>query len=134
MTQPPRQGGFIHDYTRDLTTDDLQRLFTRDTRDAYRFFARHIDFRQFDSLAWYRRVLAQARVLFIAFTMRLSPARRAVYAFALAATAVGLVNQLGNHGLANGTGWLLLAFGLVNLLVLLEVADRLSLKNDLEVA
>jgi serine phosphatase RsbU (regulator of sigma subunit) len=134
MTRPPRQGGFFQDYTRDLTTDDLHRLFTRDTRDAYRFFARHIDFRQFDNLPWYRRVLAQARVVFVAFTMRLSPARRAVYAFALTATLVGLVNQLGSDRLADGTGWLLLAFGLINLLVLLEVADRLSLKNDLEVA
>src|SRR5207245_3929120 len=33
-----------------------------------------------------------------------------------------------------GTWWLLFAFALMNLLVLLEVADRLSLKNDLEIA
>ena len=33
-----------------------------------------------------------------------------------------------------GTGSLLIAFALMNLLVLLEVADRLSLKNDLEIA
>ena len=131
MTQGSRQTGFFHDYTRDLTTDDLQRLFTRDTRDAYHFYARHIDFRQFEHLPWYRRVLAHARVLFVAFTMRLSPARRAVYGFALAAMIVGLLNQ---GRLADGTGWLLLAFALVNLLVLLEVADRLTLKNDLEVA
>jgi hypothetical protein len=115
MTQPHRQGGFFQDYTRDFTTDDLHRLFTRDTRDAYRFFARHIDFRQFDALPWYRRLPAQARVLFVAFTMRLSPARRAVYAFALAATLVGLLNQFGSDRLADGTGWLLLAFGLLNL-------------------
>jgi phosphoserine phosphatase RsbU/P len=134
MTQGPRQKGFFQDYTRDLTTDDLQRLFTRDTRDAYRFFARHIDFREFEHLPWYRRLLVQARVLFVAFTMRLSPARRAVYAFALVAMVVGLLNQAGGSRLADGTGWLLLAFGLVNLLVLLEVADRLTLKNDLEVA
>jgi serine phosphatase RsbU (regulator of sigma subunit) len=73
-------------------------------------------------------------VLFVAFTMRLSPARRAVYAFALVATFVGLINQIGSDRLADGTGWLLIAFALVNLLVLLEVADRLTLKNDLEVA
>src|SRR6185503_7166588 len=35
---------------------------------------------------------------------------------------------------APGTLWLLAGFLLVNLLVLLEVADRLSLKNDLEIA
>jgi sigma-B regulation protein RsbU (phosphoserine phosphatase) len=35
---------------------------------------------------------------------------------------------------APGTLWLLAGFALVNLLVLLEVADRLSLKDDLEIA
>jgi serine phosphatase RsbU (regulator of sigma subunit) len=133
-TERPRQTGFFQDYTRDLTTGDLQRLFTRDTREAYRFFARNVDFRQFDALPWYKRILAHARVLFVTFTMRLSPARRAVYAFALVAAFVGLINQFGGDRLADGTGWLLLAFALVNLLVLLEVADRLTLKNDLEVA
>ncbi len=134
MTGRPRPTGFFQDYTRDLTTDDLHRLFTRDTRDAYRFFARHVDFRQFDKLPWYRRALAYTRVFFVNFTMRLSPARRAVYGFALASALVGLLNLVGVDRIEDGTGWLLLAFLLVNLLVLLEVADRLSLKNDLEVA
>jgi hypothetical protein len=134
MSQTRRQTGFFQDYTRDLTTDDLRRLFTRDAREAYHFFSRHVDFREFEHLPWYRRVLAHARVIFIAFTMRLSPARRAVYAFALVAMVVGLINQASANRLADGTGWLLIAFGLVNLLVLLEVADRLTLKNDLEVA
>ena len=35
---------------------------------------------------------------------------------------------------APGTNWLILAFALMNFLVLLEVFDRLSLKRDLEVA
>ena len=83
----PARPVFFQDYTRDLTTDDLQRLFTRDTREAYHFFARHVDLRQFDGLPWHRRIPVQARVLFLAFTMKLSPARRAVYAFALVAAA-----------------------------------------------
>jgi serine phosphatase RsbU (regulator of sigma subunit) len=129
-----RAPGFIQDYTRDLTTDDLHRLFTRDTRDAYRFFARNIDARQLEGLPWHRRLLTQARTLFVAFTMRLSPARRAVYAFALVSALIGVVNLVSVNRVEDGTGWLLLALALMNLLVLLEVADRLSLKNDLEIA
>ena len=34
-------------YTRDLSAEDLQRLFTHDTRDAYRFFSRGLDEEQF---------------------------------------------------------------------------------------
>jgi serine phosphatase RsbU (regulator of sigma subunit) len=142
---------FFDTYTKDLKPDDLQRLFTRDTREAYRFFARHVDFSQTQHLPWHKRVVAEARLLFLAFTMKLSPARRVVYGLALLFAAMSLfqlvrvqldgVARYGHvtvlfPGLAfpNGVGTLLLAFLLMNLLVLLEVADRLSLKNDLEIA
>jgi serine phosphatase RsbU (regulator of sigma subunit) len=137
-------------YTRDLKAEDLRRLFTRDTREAYEFFARHIDPREFEGLPWHRRAVVRLRLFFTAFTMKLSPARRIVYAasiifaitgfFALmrmrvGATEIGRVNVvLPGLALPNGLMSMVIAFALVNLLVLLEVADRLSLKNDLEIA
>ncbi len=51
----------------------------------------------------------------------------------VAATAIGHI-ALPGLVIPNGVGSLAIAFGLMNLLVLLEVADRLSLKNDLEIA
>ena len=88
--------------------------------------------------------------------MRLSPARRVIYGLALAASrdrpgaAVQRLRRRHRCGcrfrfnfvrvgvpgplFAHGTAWLLIGFLLMNLLVLLEVADRLSLKRDLEVA
>ena len=159
MTQesrvPPRRlRTFVETYTRDLKAEDLQRLFTRDTREAYRFFARHIDATGLDALPWHRRAFAHLRLLFLAFTMKLSPARRIVYGASVVAAVIGLINLVlgfisfslnGPFGIRllffiplptfrNGTGSLLVAFLLMNLLVLLEVADRLSLKNDLEIA
>ena len=93
------------------------------------------------------------KVLFFAFTLKLSPARRIVYAAALVFAFIGLVNLFRGIGIVQimtlpfgvgvglpgplftqGTWSLFIAFGLMNLLVLLEVADRLSLKNDLEIA
>jgi len=141
----------VQTYTRDLTAEDLQRLFTRDTRDAYRFFARHIDATGLDKLPWHRRALAHARLLFLAFTMKLSPARRIVYGASLLFAVIGVFDLMRSTRLLEapvgrvtfiipglmmpeGTGSLLIAFALMNLLVLLEVADRLSLKNDLEIA
>jgi len=41
--RPSRLADFFDSYTKDLTADDLQRLFTRDTRDAYKFFTRGRD-------------------------------------------------------------------------------------------
>ncbi len=48
MTRQNRLADFFDTYTRDLKAEDLQRLFTRDTREAYRFFARHIDLKALD--------------------------------------------------------------------------------------
>jgi len=129
-------------YAQGLSSTEIERLFTRDTADAYRFFSRHIDADALSKLPWYRRWLTRTRMVFLSFTMRLSPGRRALYAASLFATGVGLVELFqGLHLLliphpafAPGTLWLLSGFLLLNLLMLIEVADRLSLKNDLEVA
>jgi len=144
---------FVDTYTKDLTADDLQRLFTRDTRDAYRFFTRGLNDDALKGLPVHKRVVAQVRALFMAFTMKLSPARRMVYAISLVLAFIGLVSLFRGIGIIRfatlpfgfdmgvpgplfrqGTYSLLGAFLLMNLLVLLEVADRLSLKNDLEIA
>ena len=147
-----RLNTFLDSYTKDLTADDLQRLFTRDTRDAYRFFTRGIDADALARMPWHKRIVAEARVLFVAFSMKLSPARRVVFGGALLLAIVGLASLFRGFGMIEigrlpfvsigvpgpvfrtGTWSLLFAFGLMNLLVLLEVADRLSLKNDLEIA
>jgi len=141
---------FVNSYTRDLKAEDLQRLFTRDAREAYEFFARHIDEKELEGLPWHRRAIVHLRLFFTAFTMKLSPARRIVYAASLMFALVGFFNlmrlgmtqaPLGNatvvapsFSVPDGLGSIVVAFALVNLLVLLEVADRLSLKNDLEIA
>ena len=52
MTKPRsgRLRDWLHTYTRDLRAEDLQRLFTRDTREAYQFFARHINSGELEGL------------------------------------------------------------------------------------
>lgn len=122
---------FLDAYTQGLSTTELERLFTRDTPEAYRFFSRTIDFVELRKLPWHRRTIAHVRLFFLAFTLKLTPARRALYGVALVATLIGILDVA---MFAQGTLWLITAFGLLNLIVLLEVADRLSLKNDLEIA
>jgi len=149
----PRQ--FISRYTHDLTSEELGKLFTRETPEAYRFFARGINTAELEGLPWHQKALKYAQGFFLAFTMRLSPARRLMYGVALGFAVIGLLQLFNGFGLmrvpipialffvnirvpaplfANGTIALLSGFLLMNLLVLLEVADRLSLKRDLEVA
>jgi phosphoserine phosphatase RsbU/P len=142
---PRSPGGatkFFHAYTYGLTTQDFERLFTRDAPEAYRFFAQHIDGAELAKLRWHKRTIRYIRLFFLAFTLKLTPPRRAIYGMALVATFFGLFELFrGVHFLLlphpvfeGGTLWLLTGFLLLNLLVLLEVADRLSLKNDLEIA
>jgi serine phosphatase RsbU (regulator of sigma subunit) len=142
LPRPESSGRFFETYTRGLSTAEIERLFTFDTPEAYRLFSQHVDAAALRALPWHRRVWSRARVVFLTFALRLSPARRALYGVALLLTAVGigeLVQQVSlsfvpHPVLANGTVWVLAGFLLMNLLVVLEVADRLSLKNDLEVA
>jgi phosphoserine phosphatase RsbU/P len=144
---------FFETYTRDLRADDLQRLFTRDTPEAWHFFARAIKADELSHLPWHIRTLEYTRRAFLAFTMRLSPARRAIYGIAVAMALIGLIQLLSGIGWMRvplipfvislplpvldspaGTMWLASGFLVLNLLILLEVADRLTLKKDLEVA
>ncbi len=140
-------------YTRDLSREDLERLFIHDTRDAYDFFTRGLDEEELAGLPWWQRIALRFRKVFVAFTLKLPAARRAVYFVALAIALIGVLQlfrgfapvvvPLGLPFLdvaiplpvwSNGTFALLLSLVLVNLLVLLEVSERLSLKGELEVA
>lgn len=140
-------------YTRDLSGRDFQRLFTRETPEAYKFFQRGLDEDAYATLPWWKRLPLRFRQVFVAFTLRLPPARRALYIGALFIALLGLFRLFrGISGVpvplgtpffqvniplpvwAEGTFALLVSFLLINLLVLLEVAERLSLKGELEVA
>ena len=147
---------FISRYTADLTSDDFGKLFTRETPEAYRFFARGINTAELEGLPRHQKALRYAQGFFLAFTMRLSPARRAMYGIGLLFAVLGILELFNGFGMmrvpipilpllfvnlrvpaplfSDGTLWLLSGFVVMNLLVLLEVADRLSLKRDLEVA
>jgi serine phosphatase RsbU (regulator of sigma subunit) len=144
---------WTRDLARDVTADDLQRMFTRDTRDAYRFFSRGLDEERLAREPWWKQQLLRIRQVFVAFTLKLAPSRRALYLLSLFVALLGVLKLYRGWGAvalpfgtpfftiavfvpqwADGTLALLVSVVLVNLLVLLEVADRLSLKGELEVA
>jgi serine phosphatase RsbU (regulator of sigma subunit) len=152
---PSTTRDFFVTYTKDFSKEELGKLFTYETPEAYRFFARGINTAELEGLPRHRRALKYVQAFFLAFTMRLSPARRVIYGLALGTSVIGVLQLFNGLGIisirlpfplsfvrigvpgpvfADGTIWLLLGFLLMNLLVLLEVADRLSLKRDLEVA
>jgi phosphoserine phosphatase RsbU/P len=130
-------------YTRDVTGRDFSRLFTRDAADAYRALAGATGRDGLDGLRGPKRVFAEVRAFLIAFGLKLSPARRALFGLALVLALFGFVRYASGvdvppggaqHVVVRGAWFLLGSVGLLTLLVVLEVADRLSLKNDLEIA
>jgi sigma-B regulation protein RsbU (phosphoserine phosphatase) len=154
--KPPGSSWFdawTRDIARDVTAEDLQRLLTHDTRDAYRFFSRGLDEDKLAKESWWRRQLLRVRQVFTAFTLKLSPARRSLYLISLIVALIGVLKLYRGWSMiripfgtpffnvaifapqwADGTVALLVSIVLIHLLVLLEVADRLSLKGELEVA
>jgi serine phosphatase RsbU (regulator of sigma subunit) len=153
MRRSERARAVFDTYTRDLSGHDFQRLFTHDTPDAYNFFRRGLDHEAYAGLPEWKRLLLRLRQVFVAFTLKLPAARRALYIGSLVIALIGIFQlfrgiapvyvPLGTPFLqvelplpvwAQGTFALLVSFLLLNLLVLLEVADRLSLKGELEVA
>lgn len=142
QTRKPKLGDrartFIDTYTRDLTARDLQRVFTRETRDMVSFFTQGTDQERVTWRGLLRHPFRNARQFFLAFALRLTPARRLLYAIAIVALVLGIVDMVSLASVSerwdDGLWKLLVAFVLVNLLLLLEVADRLTLKNDLTVA
>jgi hypothetical protein len=144
---------FFETYTRDLRADDFQRVFTRETPEAWHLFAKAIKAEELTALPWHIRAVEYTRRAFLAFTLRLSPARRAIYGIGLVMALIGMLTlftgihvvqvpvipgvlRIGVPALTwpDGTLWLAGGFLVLNLLILLEVADRLTLKRDLEVA
>jgi sigma-B regulation protein RsbU (phosphoserine phosphatase) len=154
MPAPDSRARALYDrYARDVSPENIQRLFTHDTRDAYRFFTRGLDEDAVSGLPWWKQIGVRIRQVFVAFTLKLPPARRALYLTALLVALFGVLRLFRGFDVvdfplglpfiqvavamptwAAGTFALILSLLLLNFLVLLEVADRLSLKGELEVA
>src|SRR3954469_12910206 len=81
---------WTRDIARDVTGEDLQRLFTHETREAYRFFSRGLDEDRLAQEPWLRRQLLRVRQVFLAFTLKLSPARRSLYLISLVVALIGV--------------------------------------------
>jgi hypothetical protein len=96
---PPSSRPFFATYTKDFTKEDLGKLFTYETPEAYRFFARGINTAELEGLPRHKRALRYIQGFFMAFTMRLSPARRVIYGLALGTCVIGLLQLFNGLGI-----------------------------------
>jgi serine phosphatase RsbU (regulator of sigma subunit) len=110
--------------------DDLWSQFAADARSSYGFYGKDVDWDEVNQLPIWKRPYPVVKQLFWAMMNKLSPARRVLLLVALV-----LLFLSGN---SNNTGFDLKAEFLSALLFLLllslELADKITMKRDLEIA
>src|ERR1700675_4494277 len=114
--------------------DDLWSQFAADARSSYGFYGKDVDWDEVSNLPRWRRPLPVAKQLFWAMMNKLTPARRVLLLVALALLFVsGIQIQSGHNNTVEIKGEFLSAL-LFLLLLSLELADKITMKRDLEIA
>ncbi len=134
-----RPGGRVRDFwqrvTEGLELEELWTQFASEARESYGFYSQDVDWEAIHRASRWRRPFHVARALFWALLMKLSPARRVLLLAAIALLFFSGIQfrygqssqfRVGEHG---GLAALLLF-----LLLALELADRVTMKRDLEIA
>src|SRR5437667_3632471 len=114
--------------------DDLWSQFAADARAGYGFYGKDVDWDAIQKLPRWRRPFYVAKDIFWATLMKMTPARRVLLLLALAMLLMsGFTFQFGHDF------WIQFKFesfaALIFLLLLsLELADKVTMKRDLEIA
>jgi phosphoserine phosphatase RsbU/P len=114
--------------------DDLWSQFAADTRSSYGFYGKDVDWEQIHKLPAWKRPLRVAGQLFWAMMNKLTPARRVLLLVALALLLLSSVQfQFGDNNRLEIKSEFIAAL-LFLLLLSLELADKVIMKRDLEIA
>jgi len=120
-----RLRAFWRELTDGLTLQELWSQFRRETGQSYRLYSEELE-RRMEGTPERRSRLHLARALIRAMVLKLSPARRLVLLATFALLVVGWLRPSGFLALA-GTLLLIALLGL-------ELADRVAMKRDLQIA
>ncbi len=135
---PPRSGrgirGFWQRISEGRQLDELWSQFTADARASYGFYIRETDSEEWNKHRGFRRWFRMAKALFWAMVMKLTPARRVLLIIALVLLVLSGMNQPSGHDANNSFDFELLAAIIFLLLLSLELADKITMKRDLEIA
>lgn len=128
-----RAESFVRDYTGGVGAGDLKRLFDRDAARAFGVVTREHDGAEPGGKL--RRFLHRAKILFLGLSFKLTPPRRVLFALCILATVLALQNVSS----ATVDGGQFVVFHLVAVaglvfLIVLELADRIVVRDELEVA
>ncbi len=106
--------------------DDLWSQFAADARSSYGFYGRDVDWEEIRKLPRWRQPLHVAKQFFWALLLKMSPARRVLLLIALVMLVIS--------GFRSDVNFEIVAAILFLLLLSLELADKVTMKRDLEIA
>lgn len=131
-----KKQGRVHEYwtrvTEGLAVDQLWGQMKADAQSTYSFYSRDIDWDSINKASPWKRAFRVAWAFFQAMLMKLTPARRVVLLIACVLLILNFHFQFGGQEYDFDLGGVstLLLF----LLLTLELADRVTMKRDLEIA
>jgi phosphoserine phosphatase RsbU/P len=114
--------------------DDLLAQFAADARASYGFYGRDVDWIEINKLPRWRRPLHIAKGFFWALLMKLSAARRMVLFLALFLLVISSTKFHIADKVSFDMNFDIIAALLFLLLLSLELADKVTMKRDLEIA
>ncbi len=128
-----RVESFVRDYTGGVGAGDLKRLFDRDASHAFGVVTREHD--GTEPKGGIGRFFHRTKILFLGLSFKLTPPRRVLFALCILAAVIAL---RGVDSASIGSGQFVIfhiaaVAGLVFLIVL-ELADRIVVRDELEVA
>jgi len=114
--------------------DDLWSQFAADARASYGFYGKDVDWEEIQKLPKWHRPFHIAKDIFWAMLMKMTPARRVLLLLALVMLLMsGFTFQFG-HKVEIQFKFELFAALIFLLLLSLELADKVTMKRDLEIA
>jgi serine phosphatase RsbU (regulator of sigma subunit) len=118
---------FFYLYTRGLNHREIEKLLKKDTLEAYTYLKKRTTLNDYaPKRLTVKSVLFVTKEIFVSFIMQLTPARRLFYGLGVVGFLVGLfkVNLM----------YMLVSFIILNLLLAVELVDKLTTRDELEIA
>jgi serine phosphatase RsbU (regulator of sigma subunit) len=113
--------------------EDLWSQFVADARSSYGFYGRDVDWEEVHKLPKWRRPFRIAYQLFWAMMMKLTPARRVLLLIAIVLLAISGI-RIQSEQFNSEVDFKFISALLFLLLLSLELADKVIMKRDLEIA
>jgi len=118
---------FFYLYTSDLNRKEIEQLLKKDTVYAFSYLKSKTSITdQAVKRPSLKSILYVGKEIFISFIMRLTPARRFFYGISIVGFLIGWIS--------NDKFYLLVFFIILNILLALELVDKLTTRDELEIA